>query len=96
MHCPVSDNTNPCGSLCADADFPAAHPNVHSTRIGPINEDKFDVVGLTFQCLQPYVKWRISYAGLLRNVDDNELRFVKFNFLYVMKWSKSLEPKTDH
>lgn len=71
-------------SISYDLRLPA-HPKVHSTKIGNINENRFEVAGVLFQCLEPYVKWRISYAGLLRKLDepdsDDDLHFVRFNFL---------------
>lgn len=67
-------------------------------------EHKFEAAGLAFECLVPYVTWRITYAGLLRrgvrstlssDVAEEELEFVKFNFLFVylfrkLNWEKNL------
>lgn len=66
--------------------LPAPASHVHSSKLagGQPNEARFEVAGVHFQCLQPYMKWRISYAGMLRRVGgggENALDFVKFNFL---------------
>lgn len=62
------------------------------TTTSVFGEHKFEVAGLSFECLVPYLNWRITYAGLLRrgvrstwssDVADEELEFVKFNFLFV-------------
>lgn len=89
MHCPVSSATVRGDHMVCTTDtihVCAAHPNVQTAKVGAaISEDRFEIAGLTFECLQPFVKWRISFGGLLRHVDgdagDDGLHFVRFNFL---------------
>lgn len=63
------------------------HPNTIVTDVS----QAFEGSGLKMECLIPHNKWRITYSGWMRKKlsgasipDKNEdLHFVKFNFLYV-------------
>lgn len=61
------------------------HPN---TKIVNATPRVFDGSGLKMECLVPYSKWRVTYAGMLRrgiaqNVsdDDKDFYFVRLNFM---------------
>lgn len=68
--------------------FKIEHPD---TRVCNATPNKFEAHGLTLENLVPYSKWRIRFSGLLRRgirtefteqTHENELEFVKFNFLW--------------
>lgn len=71
------------------------HPD---TRISSANtEEAFEAAGLQFECIIPNSRWRIVYSGYLRReirqvwsstVQEDELVFVKFNFI----WGAATEP----
>lgn len=62
------------------------HPN--SVIVNTIPR-AFEGAGLKLECLIPYSKWRITYSGWMRkgitesypHDDDEQLHFVKINFL---------------
>lgn len=66
------------------------HPNTQITNATP---RIFEGSGLKLECLVPYSKWRLTYAGKLRkgistgvdsnnnNEDDDNLLFVRLNFM---------------
>lgn len=65
--------------------FPS-HPNSVIVNATP---RAFEGAGIKLECLKPHSKWRITYSGWMRkgitesypHDDDEQLNFVKINFL---------------
>lgn len=51
----------------------------------PNASEKFEINGLTIECIRPYRKWRITFAGYLAKEETTDIKqdpqFIKFNFL---------------
>lgn len=69
-------------------------PDHPDTQAVSENEETFNAAGLSFECLVPFMSWRIRFNGLLRqgvrsewsaDVKDKELITVKCNFLWSAK-----------
>lgn len=54
------------------------HPNTQITNATP---RLFEGAGLKLECLVPYSKWRFTYIGMLRKNDEENLHFVRLNFM---------------
>ncbi|XP_055390004.1 uncharacterized phosphotransferase YvkC-like [Condylostylus longicornis] len=61
------------------------------TRVYEVKPGTFKAAGLEFECLEPFVRWRITYNGYLRekirneindDIVESELKFIKFNFFF--------------
>lgn len=59
-------------------DYPATTVATHSA--GAVK-----AAGLSIECITPYIKWRITFNGLLKSNlqdgDENNLQYVTFTFL---------------
>lgn len=61
------------------------HPN---TTIANVTPRIFEGAGLKLECLESFIKWRVTFSGMLRkgiaqepSVNEKNLFFSRFNFM---------------
>ncbi|KAL7035897.1 hypothetical protein ACKWTF_008613 [Chironomus riparius] len=72
------------------------HPH---TKIPNAHPNMFEGSGLKIECLVPYSRWRITYAGMLRkgisqtlSDDESDFQFVKLNLIWTAASNPSFWP----